>query len=184
MGRQRRRTTRNSERYTSESLKQELLENEEDLIRTLRQHSRRISEKYLISSQKALEALSKATQEETIPLSIFSPSLSPLEAVVHHLKRKGYRFSRIARLLGRDPRIIWKTYSNATSKGGITITTKDCMHIPADILADRKLSITESICSFLKQKGLKNHEIASALRRSDQAVYIALKRAGRKKDES
>ncbi|MDD9952762.1 MAG: sigma-70 region 4 domain-containing protein [Candidatus Woesearchaeota archaeon] len=55
-----------------------------------------------------------------IPSFIFRDrSLAALEAIVVYLKdSQGLTYAQIARLLNRDDRTIWTTYTRAKKKGG------------------------------------------------------------------
>jgi len=52
-----------------------------------------------------------------IPLSIFkNRKLTILESLVVYLKNEGMRYNEISKLLNRDQRNIWTTYSRAIKK--------------------------------------------------------------------
>jgi DNA-binding CsgD family transcriptional regulator len=64
-------------------------------------------EKALIEKQEAIQ----------IPLTIFKATkLSPLEAIVQFLKKLGFNYAEISRLLNKDQRTIWTVYARAKNK--------------------------------------------------------------------
>jgi hypothetical protein len=55
--------------------------------------------------------------EVTIPLSTLTDNrLTILESIILYLKKKEFKFSEIAKLLGRDQRNIWTIYSRMKNK--------------------------------------------------------------------
>ena len=69
------------------------------------------------SKEKQKEPLKAMKTDIMIPLSIFeNKKLTILESAILYLKGKGMRFSEIGKLLERDERNIWTTYSRAIKK--------------------------------------------------------------------
>ena len=135
-------------------------------------------------SQEQIDSL-LAQGKTLIPISIFdNDALSALEAIVKYLKEeRNLTFSDISRLLNRDARSIWTTYSNTRSKmKGALKTAPSEFSIPAEIIADRTLSVLETIVEHLKeQRQLSNTKIASLLRRNDKTIWTVYNRAKKKR---
>ncbi len=122
---------------------------------------------------------------EQIPVSIFSTRLSPAEAVVKYLKENhGLAFCEIARLINRDQRGIWGSYSRARKKHPETFEIGFGMHtIPVSCLNDRSRSILEHVVTHLKDnKGLKPAEICSLLNKKTSTIWTAYQRSRRKQN--
>ena len=119
--------------------------------------------------------------EEYIPLIIFfNDKLSSLETTVKFLKEnRNLNFSQIAKLLNRDPRTIWTTYTKAKKKLQKPFQKIFSKHnIPISSLQDRSLGILESICLYLKDSlHLTIHEIALALKRSNKTIWTSYHKA-------
>ncbi|MBU0461350.1 MAG: hypothetical protein KJ574_02060 [Nanoarchaeota archaeon] len=119
----------------------------------------------------------------SVPISIFSKVLSPLEALVKFLKEQhDMTYHEIGMTIGRDERGIWVTYRNASKKmkQPFSIPEKD-VFVPISIFT-KKLSILESLVRYLRdEKGMKGSEIASALNKSTSTIWTVYNRA---KDKS
>lgn len=117
-----------------------------------------------------------------IPVSIFSGSLAPLEAVVYYLKEDGYSFHKIASLLNRNDRTIWVTYNKSLKKKFKEESTSNLM-IPLSILKNRRFSILESITFYLKEeKKLSLRQISTILNKNPKTIWTVYSRF-KKKDE-
>lgn len=119
----------------------------------------------------------------SIPLSIFSQSLSPLEALVKYMKENlKLRNHAIGNILGRDERGIWITYRNAKRKRDSELqVAQNDFFVPIHIFDD-KLSILESLAFYLKaEKELRGADIALLLNKSPSTIWTALNRAKQKK---
>jgi DNA-binding NarL/FixJ family response regulator len=119
------------------------------------------------------------------PLSIFSQDkLSSLESIVKYLKEsKSMTLGKIAKLLNRDNRTIWSTYSNASRKMPEPLILNESLFMPISTIADRKLSVLEHVVSFVKSKGLTNHEIGLLLHLDDRTIWSVLHKVRVKKGE-
>jgi hypothetical protein len=137
-------------------------------------------------SQKDILKYLVETKEKTVPISIFSLGLSPLQAIVKHLvENKAHTFKEISTILRRDPRTIWNTYRAANLKLRERIIPKPTKYtIDLSILSNRKLSVLENICTYLRDHySLNYHSIALLLAKNDRTVWTVCKRAETKKDE-
>ncbi len=136
--------------------------------------------------QDTLNQIAETIKEEVIkvPISIFEKDkkLGPAESLVKYLKENlGMKFSEIAKLLKRDQRTIWLTYSNAKEKKKEPNIIKETeIKIPLNIIANRKLSILESVVMHLFGKGMKKNEIAELLGRDIRVIYTIYSRAKNK----
>lgn len=156
---------------------------------------REITKKHNITNIQLLELLHKKEKYAAVPIGIFRSSLSPLECLVRYLKDVfGYTFSDIAKLLLRDETTIWTTYQNSLEKGKIVIDLemneidfsklklkKSELVIPVTVFTDRRLSVLESLCLYLKEEfGLRYHTIALLLDRDDRTIWTVVNRARKK----
>ena len=119
-----------------------------------------------------------------IPLSIYSNSqISALEVSVRYLKEiHNLKYSQIGRLLNRNERTIWSTYSNALKKysGKLDLNSKDVL--PIQVIASREFSILESITGYLKEdKSLKYSEIAKLLSLNQRTIWTCYNRLQKKR---
>lgn len=86
---------------------------ESDIEKTLS----RIREKHLFIEDEIRNLLEARREEITLPVSIFSEKLGMLEAASIYLKDKSkLSFNDIAKLLKRDYKTIWTSYSKAKEK--------------------------------------------------------------------
>ena len=144
-----------------------------------------LKEKYNVSENELMQlAKQPASKEILIPISVFeAKNLSALEIVCKYLKEElGIGYSKIATLLNRDNRTIWTTYQNSASKRKERLSVKDSkFHIPISILANRKLSVLESIVSYLKGNfNLRYSEISALLNRDERNIWATYNRHKKK----
>ena len=121
------------------------------------------------------------SKEIYIPLSIVRHE-SSLESIVLYLKdRSGLRFNEIAKLLNRDQRTIWVTYSNVKRKGVVLNIGVDSLNIPLSIFVSRKLSMLESIVLYLKSHhDMSFVQISSMLDKNYRTIWTVYRRAMKK----
>ncbi|MBI2129965.1 HTH domain-containing protein [Candidatus Woesearchaeota archaeon] len=116
-------------------------------------------------------------KEEKIPVSLFKNDLGPLEAVVKFLKEnKNLTLKQIALKLNRSSKTIWTTYNNVRNE---KLKVSASFHfIPISFLSKKKLSILESIASYLKDvESLTFHQIAELTGRDDRTIWTCHHRA-------
>lgn len=116
-----------------------------------------------------------------LPLTIFkTKGLSSLEIIVKYCSENlGLGFTETAKLLNRSPKTIWATYSKAKKKcpGIITVETAK-FFIPTSIFQQRKLSVLESIVTYLKENyDLDFNSIAKLLGKSYSTILTVNRRA-------
>jgi hypothetical protein len=115
-----------------------------------------------------------------LPISIFKSSMAPLQALVKYLKEtRGLRNRSIASLLDRDVRTVWSTYAAVKSKKTSPVQETGDV-IPLSIFKSSKLSILESLVSYLRQKGLSYADIARLIGKDQRTVWTVNARFKRK----
>lgn len=140
---------------------------------------------YGVAYSDSLAELKKLRPSVSIPSSIFSNScLSSLEAVVKYLREdSGLSYKAIAAILGRSYDCVAITYRNARGKMPSGLSVKPSVMIPASVIRQGKLSVLESICTYLReQSGARYSEIARLLNRDDRTIWTVCKRAARKNE--
>lgn len=119
--------------------------------------------------------------EMMIPATIFSTKLSPLEALVLYLnQQRGMRLSEIAGKLNRDQRTIWITLRNARNKRTGLSTSQTTTYVPLRIFSERKLSILEHLCLYLKDRGMRLRDISALLGKAPNTIWTCHHRAKEK----
>ena len=142
--------------------------------------------RYDISDDELLRLIKQpASKEILIPISVFEThNLSALEIVCKYLKEElDLGYSKIASLLNRNSRTIWATYNNALLKRKEKLLVKDSkFYIPILIFTNRKLSVLESIVSYLKDNfNLRYSEISVLLNRDERNIWTVYNRYKKKK---
>jgi hypothetical protein len=112
-------------------------------------------------------------QGETVPLSAFSHHASTMQALARYLVDvRGKSFTEAAHLLNRKPKSLWTSYHQTTPLPQLA----QSMHIPLTIFSTSKAPL-EALVTYLKSKGLRNVEIAAALKLDPKTTWTAAKRA-------
>ncbi|MCK4521347.1 MAG: hypothetical protein KAU20_02150 [Nanoarchaeota archaeon] len=109
--------------------------------------------------------------------------LTPLEAVIKYLKEKrGLSYNKIAVLLNRNVRDIYKTYAHAFDKTFSKPVTcpKKSFLMPVLIFANRKLAPLEALVFHLKKLSLSYHEISILINRNQRTIWTVYQRAKKK----
>jgi|GEM_PF-3526380 len=115
----------------------------------------------------------------SVPLAIFSSSLSGLRALVRYLhESRGKPFVEIAALLNRSQKTIWTTY--AAAKGLPFSFEAGGLAIPLARFASREFSPLETVVAYLRELGYANVEIARLLRLDPRTTWTVQHRAERK----
>ena len=138
--------------------------------------------KKLIEAASGVVESASAEKEISIPVSIFSYTTNPAEAIAKYLKEnKNLRFCDISRLLKRKENTIWTNYKRAADSLHAPFSEKeDDICIPISNFR-QNLSFLESIVVFLRDaKRLKNKEIAKLLNKNHVVLSIAYRRAKKK----
>ncbi|HII17706.1 TPA: hypothetical protein HA361_07390 [Candidatus Woesearchaeota archaeon] len=158
----------------------------ERLLEEIEQRIGLIGKEFSLATSDVLDILKRRAEDNahnTIPISIFANgSLSALEAIVKYLKeeqRLDYR--TIAELLGRNYGPIAITCRNAKRKHPERLNTGAEEKVPLSIFRNVKLSILESLATYLKDSlHLNYHQIALALNRDDRTIWTVCSRARKK----
>lgn len=119
------------------------------------------------------------TQNRTsvrIPSYAFVHELGMLESIVKYLHEElGYRYSKIALLLHRDPRTIWTTYQRAAKKfpGRFPVRRSE-FSIPLSIYDNRRLGVLEATVRYMKDELLyRFQKIARSLGRDARTIWTS-----------
>ena len=144
---------------------------------------------YKLSSGEVVDLLTKAEKTLTkkdilIPVSIFkNKELSAFETICRYLKEElMLSYHKIAILLNRDDRTIWASYNESIKKRKERLAVrKSEIFIPHSIFKDRKLSVLESLVSYLKDNfRLRYSEIAALLNRDERNIWTVYNRSKKK----
>lgn len=118
----------------------------------------------------------KYQDEIYLPVTIFQNDFTPLQTVIKYLKENlDLPNRKIAQLLNRDMKAIWAAYRDVKKKSLVVKETQ--LQIPLSIFKDNRLSIAESLASFLKQLDLKYSEIARLLNKDQRTIWTLCARA-------
>ncbi len=125
-----------------------------------------------------------ATEDIILPASIFDNTiLSSLELIVKYLHENlGLKFSKIAKLIGRNNVALANSYRIAVQKHPSKLVVKPSVFVvPCSILKNRKLSVLENISYYLKNNyKLTYHDVAVLLRKNDRTIWTVYQRALKK----
>lgn len=149
-------------------------------LREFERELSRLSEKFSVSNEDLVREWLAVEEELSIPLSAFgTKKLGSLELITRYLRENlGMSFKELGEALNRDPVSLSSTYRKAVAKYDSPVEVSGGISIPLRVVADRKLSVLESLVKWLKDEaGLSYSEIAGALARDDRTVWTAYKRA-------
>lgn len=146
----------------------------------------KIQKKFDISDEELIGLISKKRfSKEKIPVCIFSTrKLSSFEAIVKYLRENcNLNFREIGELLNRSQFTIASSYRSSKSKLAKKFVIKSSeFDIPTKRIADRKLSVLESIAHYLKQNfRLKFSDIARILNLNQKTIWTVYHRAQKKR---
>jgi len=146
-----------------------------------REAARYLAARHGLSEAEARRIL-RREGELAVPVTIFVQKLTPLEALVKHLREnEGMRLVTIAELTGRDQRAIGVTYRRARTKFPDELPAPaSALSFPVALLQDRRLSPAEHLTNYLRETGLPYSEIARRTRRDDRTIWTLAARARRK----
>lgn len=115
-----------------------------------------------------------------IPSHVFLEGNNGLRAIVRFLKEeKKFSFSKIAKLLSRDPRTIWCAYHSIEDKFPSKKPKRsqtETIALNSSIFSDRKFSILESAAMHLLKK-YSVKETAQILGRNQMTIWTVKRRA-------
>lgn len=126
-----------------------------------------------------IQTFQKAKQEASIPLSIFTSSLDPAEALYKFLKEnERLSFQQIAAELHRDQKSVWASYQRSKRKKQMFLIQEEKYFLPLSIFKKRRYSLLESVVFYLNSiHHLSNRQIAKLLQRTPNTVAVLMKRA-------
>ena len=133
----------------------------------------------LISLEGFLSQYKRSKQIQNIPLKLFSsPKLGVLEVIVKYLKENTpLTYSDIAKLLNRDQRTIWTTYSKAIKKHKEPFKiNSDDEFISISAFSDMNYSPLQVLINELERKGNSLKQIARLTNRSYKNIWMTKKR--------
>ena len=152
----------------------------------LEQNSTRLNESIVVEYP--------SSSRVAIPINVLTNN-SSLEAIVVYLKDVlEFSLVKISKLVNRDQRTIWVTYSRAKKKKisisddldfssselgkSNSFTDLNDISIPLNIFTSRKYSVLESIVLFLKNEyALSFNEISSVLGKNYRTIWTIYRRA-------
>ncbi|MEM2121716.1 MAG: hypothetical protein QXU20_03625 [Candidatus Woesearchaeota archaeon] len=163
--------------------KEDLLRIFEEIIQEIKTKEEEISKEKVEEKkeEKPEEKLVVKEFEEEIskiPL-VFNKELSVFESIVKFLREnKNLRYAKIAKLLNRNPRVIWITYQRAKKKFPYELKPDYSFEIPINVFSSKKHSILESAVKYLREfYGLKFSRISELLKKSYTTVHTAYARS-------
>jgi len=119
-----------------------------------------------------------------IPIEIFTNELGIFETLVKYMKDNfDISFTEIGNLVNRSPKTIWEI-CRKNKKNHIKKQKKSILLIPAVIFSNRNFSPLESLTFFLKDKGLRNRDIAYLLKRNERNIWTVYNRALKKRGDA
>jgi len=145
-------------------------------------------QRYHLSASDVFEMFSKEEHSVSnifVPATLFSTNLSPAESLVVYLKdHLEFKFSEIAKLIGRDERSLWGNYNRAKQKGELVIEKSPYL-IPLEIFADRSLSVLEHVVFYLKENyNLNIQTISKLLNKKSTTIWSVFNRIKQKSKQS
>lgn len=173
----------------------QLLINTESRIKNSLSIIEEFSKEHNITLEEIARIIKEKNKHVLVPVSIFKSKLAPLEALIKYFKDiLGYKLSKIAKLLARDQTTIWTTYHNSLEKKvdlnleiadsilkDLELCSEDLV-IPLSIFSDRKFSILESLCYYLRETlNLNYRKIGTLIDRDERTVWTVVNRAKKKK---
>lgn len=112
-----------------------------------------------------------------VPVSIYACDIPSLQATVRYMRETLLlSFTEISQSLGRAESTIRVTYRNAPKTA---LPEDDVLRMPINYF-EKGLSPLETVVFFLREKGLRNVEVASILDRDPRTTALVFKRASKK----
>lgn len=170
------------------------------MARNSKQHDKKLSEVLLFLrknydlSESEVLTLIKNKQKEIleeqatyIPVSLFGATkLSSLEAITVYLREnKLFSFTRMGKVLGRNPIALNASYHVAKRKYDKKIHVPESAYfIPAIIFQRKEYSVLENIIFYLKQEYcLTNVQISNLVKKDQRTIWTVLARVKEKGKE-
>lgn len=126
----------------------------------------------LIQLDQFIQDYKKTKEITQIPVSHFSGKLAASEVIVKYLKEKGLSYVEIAKIIKRDQRTVWVTYSKAIKKQKQSFPVlKDELLVDVTIFSTKKAPL-HTLISHLVDRGYSLKQIASMLNRSYKNIWM------------
>ncbi len=167
-----------------EELKEEIIAevlaslNSRDFLKRLLQN---LHQDQNLQLEDLLQLYREVQKEISIPLSIFSSQLNPLEALYSYLQKKHSLSNKeISQLLQRNEKSVWATLNRA-KKHPLKYSNQEKYFLPISIFKNNRLTVLESVVDHLYQLyHLKNPQIAHLLGKSPNSIAVLHKRSREK----
>lgn len=136
-----------------------------------------VSAQHNLSFQQVVDLLHSQgeSMDLFVPVSIFRERrLGIMEVLTKYLhEEKSLGFSKIAKRLGRDQRVVWMTYSKAKKKMPEALVFEDSeFAIPISIFSTKKHGPLEALSIYLRDTfDLSFKEIGDLLSRDNRSVW-------------
>lgn len=122
--------------------------------------------------ERSIQEYKKEKQITQIPVSLFAGRLAALEVVVKYLKENGLTYAEIAKVLNRDQRTIWTTYSKAIKKQKELFEIQnDDLVVDIRIFSEKK-SPLQLLVKHLLSKDFNLKQISKMLNRSYKNIWM------------
>lgn len=122
--------------------------------------------------EKSIQEYKYEKQITQIPIRLFSGKLAALEVIVKYLKENGMNYAEIGRILNRNQKTIWITYSKAIKKQKEKFILKnDDLLIDIRIFSAKK-SPLQTLIKHLLSKDFSIKQIAVMLNRSYKNIWM------------
>jgi hypothetical protein len=156
-----------------------------DFSSQIHKEIKKLQKKFNIDNKKLVKIiLNEEINKEIIPICIFNDkNLSSFETIVKYLRENcNLNFREIGEILNRSKFTIASSYRTSKSKLTKKLKIKNSrFDIPTKIIANRKLSVLESIVTYLKKNfRLKFSEIAIILNLNQRTIWTVHDRAKKK----
>lgn len=149
----------------------------------LQQVISKLREKDQLDLPHLIKLYQRSTPEKLLPLSIFTTSLYPIEAITKYFhEEQELSFTQIAELLNRNPRNIWTAYqrSQLKIKKPFSLVSEN-YYLPIHLFQKETLTPQEAIVTYLRSTfQLPNKKIAALLNTSPNSVAVLMKRVEEK----
>lgn len=129
-----------------------------------------------ISEEELMSRMHK-NDEESVPVTIFTTPLSPLESITRYLKENmGKKLVEISSIIGRSSAALSPAYRKSISKK-FEIKKTGIMIPLGEFEKNKDLSVLEIVASHMRSRGLSFTEIARILERDVRTIWTVCKRA-------
>ena len=122
--------------------------------------------------EQSIQEYKKEKQITQIPVRLFSGKLAASEVIIKYLKESGLSYAEISRIINRDQRTVWTTYSKALKKQKEPFNVKnDDLLIDIAIFSTKNKPL-QTLIKHLIAKGYSKKQVASMLDRSYKNIWM------------